>query len=89
MSIEDDIKRLLELAAPLRLLEDDDPAKGPLTGIVDEINKLRAEQARGALVTAAADLGAAQDAKAESEFAVTAESVNPPKRGPGRPKKAE
>ena len=40
--IEDQIAALLEKALPLRLLEDDDEAKRPLTAIVDEINALRA-----------------------------------------------
>lgn len=48
MSIEDQISNLLAHADPLRLLHDDDPAKAPLAGIVDEINRLRAEQAAAA-----------------------------------------
>ena len=40
--IEDQIAVLLAKAAPLRLLEDDDEAKIPLTAMVDEINALRA-----------------------------------------------
>ena len=40
--IEDKIAVLLAKAAPLRLLEDDDEAKIPLTAMVDEINALRA-----------------------------------------------
>lgn len=49
MNIEDQIQSLADLAAPLRELDDDDPAKAPLAGIVDEINRLRAVQARNAL----------------------------------------
>lgn len=44
MNIESEIKRLLDLALPLRSLDEDDPRKEPLGGIVDEINRLRAEQ---------------------------------------------
>lgn len=40
--IEDQIAALLAKAAPLRLLEDDDDAKRPLTAIVDQINAMRA-----------------------------------------------
>ena len=47
MNIEDKIAELLAQAEPLRKLADDDTAKAPLTGIVDEINALRAEQSRG------------------------------------------
>ena len=47
MNIESEIARLLALAEPLRALADDDLAKEPLTGIVDEINVLRAEQNEG------------------------------------------
>ena len=40
--IEEQIAALLEKALPLRLLDDDDEAKRPLTAIVDQINALRA-----------------------------------------------
>ena len=40
--IENKIAALLEKALPLRLLDDDDEAKRPLTAIVDKINALRA-----------------------------------------------
>ena len=40
--IEEQIAALLAKALPLRLLEDDDEAKRPLAGIVDQINALRA-----------------------------------------------
>ena len=44
MTIEDQIQSLIAHAEPLRALDDDDPAKAPLAGIVDEINRLRAVQ---------------------------------------------
>lgn len=47
MTIEDQIAALLAQADPLRGLDDDDGAKIPLAGIVDEINRLRAMQAKG------------------------------------------
>ena len=47
MNIEDKITELLAHAEPLRQLDDDDEAKRPLTGIVDEINALRALQSKG------------------------------------------
>lgn len=42
--IEGEIQRLLDKADPLRELEDDDPKKAALPGLVDDINALRAEQ---------------------------------------------
>ncbi len=45
MNIESEIERLMKLAEPLRALSEDDLAKQPLAGIVDEINALRAKQA--------------------------------------------
>lgn len=45
MSIEERIQELLAQAEPLRALNDDDPTKGVLGELVDEINALRAEQA--------------------------------------------
>src|ERR1051326_4331067 len=39
--IEDRIQGLLERAAPLRPLEEDDPRKEELARLVDEINRLR------------------------------------------------
>lgn len=47
MNIEDKITELLKHAEPLRLLDDDDEGKRPLTGIVDEVNTLRALQSKG------------------------------------------
>jgi hypothetical protein len=73
MSIEEDIQALLARADRLRGLSDDEPAKVALTVIVDEINRLRAIQAKEAEA-------AALKALLEPEE---------PKRGPGRPKKGE
>lgn len=42
--LERRIQALADRAAPLRKLADNDPAKAPLTGLIDEINALRAEQ---------------------------------------------
>jgi hypothetical protein len=50
MNIESEIGRLLLLAAPLRALDEDDPAKIPLNGIVMEVNRLRAVQAQPGFV---------------------------------------
>lgn len=50
MSLEAKIQALLAHAEPLRPLDEDDPAKAPLAGIVDEINRLRAKQERIALL---------------------------------------
>ncbi len=46
MNIETEIAALLAEADKLRPLPDDEPAKVPLTAIVDKINKLRAVQAK-------------------------------------------
>lgn len=46
MSIEKAIEVLLAKADELRPVPDDDPIKAPLAGIVDEINSLRAIQAK-------------------------------------------
>ena len=75
MTTEDMIQELLAEAAPLRILEDDDPLKVPLTKIVDKINALRAIQANAVPVVIEPAIEGA-DAKAEE----------PVKRGPGRPK---
>ena len=77
MSIETKIAELLDAAAPLRLLDDDDPAKDRLGFIVDEINRLRAIQA---------DADRSVDL-AEAHIPV-AQVVEPVRRGPGRPRKA-
>lgn len=73
MTIEDEIAALLAKAEPLRLLPDDEPAKAPLTAIVDRINELRADQAAGP--------------KDVVDEQVAAEEVAP-RRKPGRPPKA-
>lgn len=83
MTREDQINALLSQAEPLRALPDDAQAASDLGAIVDRINALRAEQAAGR-----DELDAAIAERDEAEFAATAASVNPPKRGPGRPKKA-
>lgn len=44
MTLEDQIQALLAKAEPLRALPDDEPAKDPLGGLVEEINALRALQ---------------------------------------------
>lgn len=44
MEIEAKIAALLAEAEPLRCLDEDDEAKRPLAGIVDQINALRAQQ---------------------------------------------
>jgi hypothetical protein len=49
MNYEAEIQKLLATAEPLRALNDDDPRKEELGGIVDQINKLRALQS-GAVV---------------------------------------
>lgn len=54
MNTTEEIERLLALAEPLRAMHDDDPAKEPLTGIVDEINKLRAIEAKQPVIVAPA-----------------------------------
>lgn len=46
--IEDQIQTLLVQAEPLRELDSDDPEQGRLTALVDEINRLRALQAKRA-----------------------------------------
>ena len=78
MNTEDQIAELLAEAEPLRILEDDDPLKVPLTKIVDKINALRAIQANEVPVVIEPMIEGA-DAKAD-------EPDEPIKRGPGRPK---
>jgi hypothetical protein len=81
MTLEDKIAALLLEAAPLRCLPEME--QGELGAIVDQINRLRALQA------AVGDaLGIAIDQKHEAELQAVMDEVNPPKRGPGRPKKA-
>ena len=47
MNIETKITELVEQAAPLRLLADDDSEKEPLNHLITQINGLRALQDRG------------------------------------------
>lgn len=80
LSVEQEINALLDKAAPLRALPEDE--QGELAAIVDRINELRAIQAnsRDALDEAIAE-------RDEAEFQAVADSVNPEKRKPGRPRK--
>jgi len=74
MTIDD----LLAEAAPLRLLDPEDPAAARLGELVDEINRLRAEEERAALSVAYQDPPPAVVEGADAE---------PIKRKPGRPRK--
>lgn len=88
MTLETQIQELLAQAEPLRALDDDDPRKEPLSAIVDHINGLRELQAKQ---TMAANIDAylLTDAK-KAELVATVEGADAqPKRGPGRPKKAD
>lgn len=80
MLIEDRINALLAKAEPLRGIADDEPSELP--ALVDEINRLRALQAAGRV-----ELDEAIAARDEAEFQAVADSVNPPVRRPGRPRK--
>lgn len=85
MTLEVQIAALLEEAAPLRCLVDDDPAKIPLCRIVDKINALRAIQAGPGYsrpIVVEAD-------PVVSEEGADADGPELPKRRPGRPRKAE
>lgn len=73
-SIEKDIAALAAQADPLRVLPEDEPAKTPLAALVDQINALRAKQARLAL-----EMGALQDEQAEAELVQVVESLKPAK----------
>jgi hypothetical protein len=75
MTIEEQIQALLDKAAPLRLLPDDEAEAAGLPKIVDSINALRAVQ------TSAVEIAA--------PVAPVAAPAEPMKRGPGRPKKDE
>ena len=83
MTLQAKIDALVAQAAELRLLPEDEAEAKGLPTLVDAINNLRELQAMGREA-----LEEAQAAAHEAEFAETAESVNPPKRGPGRPRKA-
>jgi hypothetical protein len=54
MSVASMIQSLIEEAAPLRLLAEDDPRRASLGAIVDSINDLRAVQATPGFVDSAA-----------------------------------
>ena len=82
MNIESEIQTLLEQAAPLRLLDADDPKALPLGAIVDKINALRAIQS--------AETAEFRDDVTVAPWPVEGAEAEPPeKRKPGRPKKAE
>jgi hypothetical protein len=76
MTLQDEIDALLAEAAPLRLLPDDEAEAKGLPALVDKINRLRAKQSRDPFLPPEATLEGA-------------DSVEPVKRGPGRPKKAD
>ena len=91
MNLEQEIGMLLDQAEPLRCLPDDEPAKIPLTAIVDAINKLRAQQAKVANPLPEPVLeGADADPEAEPFKAALAEQPQSlPARRPGRPRKSD
>lgn len=82
MTLEDRIAALLDQAAPLRNLPEDEQAG--LGVLVDRINALRALQA-----AAGTALAGAVDAHSAAELEAVIDSVTPGKRGPGRPRKVE
>lgn len=92
MTIEEQIAALIEKAEPLRGLPDEEAEAAGLPLIVDQINALRArevaEKLSAAVYQAQALSDQAQEVRHEAEFAQTAAEVAP-KRGRGRPKKAE
>jgi len=77
VNIEQQIAELLALAEPYRCLPDDEPAKAPLTALVDQINTLRAKQSAPGFVD---ELPEATEEGADADDA-------PAKRGRGRPRK--
>jgi hypothetical protein len=83
VTLQDKIDALVEKAAALRALPEDEAEAAGLPLLVDAINNLRELQALGREA-----LDEAIEQAHEAEFAATAESVNP-KRGPGRPKKVQ
>ena len=83
MTLQDQIKALLEEAEPLRALPPEEHELAGLQKLVARINALRAEEAR-----LMSQLDAAIEQRDEAEFAVISESVAP-KRGPGRPRKQQ
>ena len=84
MTGPEELAALLAKAEPLRALDAEAQEAAGLGRIVDRINALRA-----AGVEVRAELDAAIAERDEAEFAAAADSVNPPKRKPGRPKKAD
>lgn len=105
MTIEQEIQRLVDMAAPLREYEEDDPRKEPLAGIVDEINRLREMQSRMAIGIAGFGLARLADVFSDAPDSVETSGRNAVvegsdatfhdpvghtvKRKPGRPKKAD
>lgn len=101
MSIEERIQELLAQAEPLRALNDDDPRKESLAGLVDRINGLREEQAAETMrlepaapewaTQAAARLASvlAPSPETGENAAALVQAEAAAKRGPGRPKKVE
>jgi len=77
MTIDEQIAALLAQAEPLRALPAEEGEAAGLGKLVDQINQLRARQARG-------DAGLITEAAPAEEGA---EAVV--RRGPGRPRKAE
>lgn len=61
--LEDQIQGLLAKAAPLRLLDEDDPRCSELADVVNQVNRLRAQQST---LTQAADLEALSAPKADT-----------------------
>lgn len=90
MTIEQEIAALLAKAEPLRALPEWEQGAAGLASIVEQINALRAIQAREKheefLAKMRAALDADQQAQHEVEFSPVAAEVAP-KRGPGRPRK--
>ena len=89
MTLEDEIMALLAKAEPLRCLPDDEPAKRPLTAMVDQINALRAKQA-GQAHAAIETPEEGADPAVESALAdIALQPVELPARRPGRPRKVD
>ncbi len=87
MTIEEEIETLLRQAEPLRCLPDDEPAKVPLTAIVDEINALRAMQADEAVGRSPARIEG-DDVDPDAPIIEYDPMTDPlPRRRPGRPRK--
>lgn len=80
MSTEKQIQALLDKAAPLRLLPEDQ--QDGLGAIVEQINALRAKQAGGEVEISTEVI------EGEDATEAPAPDVREVKRGPGRPKKA-